>query len=205
MQIVFLLVGVAALMSAKVNAQIDVSASLYGAFSGSTTGNGIVQSTSNAAGALFEVRRITRPWFGYEGTYSINRANQAYSYSTVPVSCPTPPVNCSPVSAAVSANAHELTGDWVASLKVANLRPFALAGVGLLFNEPVGEQANTNSSTKPVFVYGLGADWGMLPHLGLRFQYRGNIYKAPGLSTVINSSGAAMHTAEPMIGAYFRF
>jgi hypothetical protein len=56
-----------------------VAASLYGAFNGTTTGNNTVQSPSNAAGGLLEVRHIKHPWLGYEGTYSINRANQKYS------------------------------------------------------------------------------------------------------------------------------
>jgi outer membrane cobalamin receptor len=53
-------------------------------------------------------------------------------------------------------------------------------------------------------VYGAGLDWGLIPHIGLRFQYRGNLYKAPDLSTLYTSSGAFTHTAEPMIGVYFR-
>jgi len=105
----------------------------------------------------------------------------------------------------VSANAHEFTGDWVVSVKVANLRPFALAGLGVLLNEPSGTQADTTSSTKAVYVYGAGLDWGLIPHLGLRLQYRGNLYKAPDLTRLYTSTNAFTHTAEPMIGAYFRF
>jgi hypothetical protein len=41
--------------------------------------------------------------------------------------------------------------------------------------------------------------------MGLRFQYRGNLYKAPNLTTVFASTGAFTHASEPMIGAYFRF
>ena len=93
----------------------------------------------------------------------------------------------------------------MASVKLANLRPFALAGVGLLLNEPVSGQSNTQSATKPVFVYGAGLDWGLVPHLGLRFQYRGNLYKAPDLTTVYTSTGAFTHSSEPMLGVYFRF
>jgi opacity protein-like surface antigen len=194
----------------------DVAGSLYGAFSETTKGNNTTQSPSNAAGGLIEVRHISNPIVGFEGTYSFNRANQTYSY-TVPPPC-TPP-GCP--AAAVSANAHEVTGDWVASLKIANLRPFALAGGGVLFNEPSGQLnltysgtggglptfppgSLTNSSTKPVFVYGAGLDWGLLPHLGLRLQYRGNLYKAPSLTQLFTSTGAFTHTAEPMIGVYFR-
>jgi opacity protein-like surface antigen len=182
----------------------DVAVSLYGAFNGATNGNGTVQSPANAAGGLIEVRHIVNPIIGYEGTYSFNRANQTYTSQNQ--ACPVnalPPCPSSPV-AAVSADAHEVTGNWVASLKIANLRPFALAGGGLLFNEPSGNQANTTSSTKGVFDYGAGLDWGLLPHLGLRFQYRGNLYKAPDLTHLYTSTGAFTHTSEPMIGVYFR-
>lgn len=205
----FLLIGVVAIGVASAGAQVaaavgavsrtDVAGSLYGAFSETTKGNNTTQSPSNAAGGLLEVRYIKNPIVGFEGTYAFNRANQTYNF-TFPTPCPPP--SCRP--AAVSANAHEITGDWVASLKVANLRPFALAGGGILFNEPSGGQTNTTSATKPVFVYGAGLDWGLLPHIGLRLQYRGNLYKAPDLTTLFTSTGAFTHTAEPMIGVYFR-
>jgi opacity protein-like surface antigen len=179
--------------------QTDVSLSIYGAFSGTTTGDGIVQSPSNAAGGIVEVRHIVNPLIGLEGTYSFNRANEKY---TPQVSCGLPCGNITP--ATVSADAHELTADYLASLKIANLRPFALAGAGLLFNEPSSGQANTTSSNKPVFVYGAGLDWGLLPHIGVRLQYRGNLYRTPDLTKLYGSSGAFMHTSEPMIGVYLR-
>ena len=225
-----LLVGLATLASLPAKAQTDVAASLYGAFSeatsASTSASGVAQSPSNAAGGLLEVRHISHPWWGYEGTYAFNRANQVYSTGTAAV-CGVCAVTTSWTP--VSANAHEVTGAWVASLKVANLRPFALAGGGILFDAPSSGQATTttlvtgcgtgpgctvgaittstaatSSTTKPVFVYGAGLDWGLLPHLGLRLQYRGNLYKVPDLTTLFTSSSAFTHTAEPMIGVYFR-
>jgi len=222
MQTAFLLVGLAALASAAAYAQTDVAASLYGTFTGTSTGNGTTQSPSNAAGGLLEVRHITKPWFGYEGTYSINRANQVYSETNL---CPG--VGCPNITtAAVSANEHEFTVDWVGSKKIGNLRPFALAGGGLLIDVPSGQAIisiscvgtccvgipcplplinnATSTSTKPVFVYGGGVDWGLLPHIGLRLQYRGNLYRAPDVGPV-TSTGVFTHTAEPMIGVYFRF
>lgn len=186
------------LAAAPVIAQTDIAASIYGAFSGTTNGNGVQQSPSNSAGGLFELRHISNPLVGYEATYSYNRANQVYSACCTPNDVIVRP-------AAVSANAHEVTGDWIVSLHAANLRPFALAGVGVLLNQPVSGQAGTTSSDKAVFVYGAGLDWGLLPHLGLRFQYRGNVYKAPDVTTAFSSTGAFTHTAEPMIGAYLRF
>jgi len=186
------------LAAVSAQAQTDVALSIYGAFNGSTSGNGTQQSPANSAGGLVELRHISHPWMGYEATYSYNRDNQNYSEAGCPVlDCLTP--------SSVSANAHELTGDYVVSVKLANLRPFALGGVGVLLNQPVSGQSNTTSSTKPVFVYGAGLDWGLVPHLGLRLQYRGNLYKAPDLTKLYTSTGAFTHSSEPMIGAYFRF
>jgi opacity protein-like surface antigen len=181
-------------------AQTDVALSLYGAFSGSTTGNGTVQSPSNSAGGLLELRHISNPLAGFDVTYSYNRDNQAYKS---PSGLPCPTSGCT--TAAVSANAHQLSGDWVVSVHGANLRPFALAGAGLLLNEPSGGQSNTSSATKPVFIYGAGLDWGLVPHIGLRFQYRGNLYHAPDLTKVFSSTDKFTQTAEPMIGAYLKF
>ncbi len=208
-------------------AQTSIAASLYGAFNGSTSGNNTQQSPANAAGGLVELRQIRNPLVGYEATYAYNRDNQTYSTSSYAV--------CGLCTAGqswtpVSANAHELTGAWVASLKVGALRPFALAGGGVLFNVPSNGQATTttlitecgggnpgctpgtittntiptSTSTKGVFVYGAGLDWTLLPHLGLRLQYRGNLYKASDLTSAFSSTNAFTHTAEPVIGIYFR-
>jgi len=75
----FLLIGLAALGSAAAYAQTDVAASLYGAFTGTATGNGVVQSPSNSAGGLLEVRHISRLWVGYEGFRFAPRARSATS------------------------------------------------------------------------------------------------------------------------------
>ena len=202
---VLLCAGLVLVGCANAEAQTDVALSVYGAFHGATNGNGTIQSPANSAGGMIELRHISNPLVGWEATYSYNRDNQVYSASVASSVCPVGAQPCGPQPAAVSANAHQISGDWIASVHIANLRPFALAGVGLLFNQPTGGQSNTTSATKPVFVYGAGLDWGALPHLGLRFQYRGNLYKAPDLTQLYTSTNAFTHAAEPMIGAYFRF
>jgi opacity protein-like surface antigen len=146
---------------------------------------------------MFELRHISNPLVGYEATYSYNRANQTYT------ACSLVSPLCSQKS--VSANAHEVSGDWIVSVHIANFRPFALTGIGVLFNQPTSGQTNTTSDTKAVYIYGAGLDWGLVGPLGLRFQYRGNLYKAPNLTKLYTSTDAFTHTAEPMIGAYFRF
>ncbi len=189
-----------AAVCAAARAQTDIALSGYGAFGKTTntvvTGNvPFTESPSNSAGGMIELRHINNPLVGYEATYSFNRANQVYLANCT---------FCEP--AVVSANAHEITGDWLFSAHAANLRPFALAGVGFLLTEPAGGQSATTNSNSVVYIYGAGVDWRLLPHFGLRFQYRGNFHRAPDVTTAYGTSALAFtHTAEPMIGAYFRF
>jgi opacity protein-like surface antigen len=197
------LLVLALVFTASAAAQTSVGLSLYGAFNQSSTGNNTDQSPSNSAGGLIELRHISNPILGFEATYSYNRANQHYSYLNPSASTVCPPSGCT--AASVKANAHELTVDWIPSLHLGSFRPFGVLGVGLLVDVPQSGDHTTGSEHKPVYVYGAGLDWGLLPHLGLRFQYRGNLYKAPHLTTLYSSTDAFTRTAEPMIGAYFNF
>jgi opacity protein-like surface antigen len=197
----FIPVMILVLSTAVASAQTDVALSLYGAFSGRTDAAGYTVSPSNSAGGIVEVRHIANPILGFEGTYSFNRANQTY---TANATCGLPCGNISVAS--VKADAHEVTADWVPSVHVANLRPFGVLGIGALFDVPQSGQTtvSTQNSTKAVYVYGAGLDWGLLPHLGLRLQYRGNLYKTPDVTQLFTSADKFRHTAEPMIGIYFR-
>ena len=199
------LLVLAAAFAASASAQTSVGLSVYGAFNQSTSGNNTAQSPSNSAGGLIELRHISNPILGLEATYSYNRANQNYSYNGPAISAACPTTGCSFSPATVKANAHELTLDWIPSVGIGSFRPFGVLGLGLLLNQPTGSQSFAKTSTQPVYVYGAGLDWGLLPHLGLRFQYRGNLYKAPHLTTLYTSTDAFTRTAEPMIGAYFSF
>jgi opacity protein-like surface antigen len=208
-------------------AQTSMALSGYGAFGGATNSNGTEQSPANQAGGIFELRHISNPILGFEATYSFNRANQTYTTNPADEGCPA--FGCTINTESVSSNAHEITGDWVPSIHFANVRPFAVLGVGLLLDVPSSSPATvysispcgattcpgtpgivttfsspTSTSTKPVYVYGAGLDWGLLPHIGLRLQYRGNLYSAPNVTKLFSSTDTFSHTAEPMVGIYFR-
>ncbi len=193
-----LLFGLAGFGCSSAFAQTDVAFSLLAAFSQNTTGNGTQQFPSVHAGGLIQLRHISNPLVGYEVTYSYNRANQVYAALPSDTAVVTP-------AQPVSADSSEITGDWVVSLRLLNLKPFALAGIGVLIDRPVGSQNFTTTSTTAVYVYGAGLDIGVIPHFGLRLQYRGNVNKAPDLSTVFTSTDKFVHTAEPMAGLYIRF
>uniref|UniRef100_E6QHL2 Outer membrane protein beta-barrel domain-containing protein n=1 Tax=mine drainage metagenome TaxID=410659 RepID=E6QHL2_9ZZZZ len=200
-------------------AQTDVALSAYGALNTTTnTSNGLTQTPADSIGGMIELRHISSPWFGFEATYSLNRANQSYSD---PIACPGANCPLSPYATSVSANAHEITGDWIFSLKTKRFRPFAVLGAGVILDVPTkgtvysyslaanpafqSTPAPISSSTKPVLVLGFGMDWDLFPHLGLRLQYRDNLYTAPALTTAIGSTNALSQTQEPLFGAYYRF
>ncbi|HEY2858047.1 MAG TPA: outer membrane beta-barrel protein [Terracidiphilus sp.] len=200
-----LLVASAVIVNIPAPAQTDVALSVYGAFSGATDANGYTQSPANAAGGMFELRHIANPILGFEGTYSFNRDNQNFKAD------PTCGVSCGNVtSATVKADAHEVTLDWVPSVGIANVHPFGVLGIGALFDVPQSGSTSsqisvsTQTVTKAVYVYGAGLDWGLVPHIGLRLQYRGNLYKTPNVTQLFTSADKFTHTAEPMIGIYFR-
>jgi opacity protein-like surface antigen len=185
------------ILSAVASAQTGIGLSMYGSWSGTTTGNGVQQSPSVAAGGLFELRHISNPILGYEVTYSYNRSNQVYRCAGT--GCITT------VPQAISANAHSVTGDWIPSVHFANLRPFGVLGVGVIFTDPSGNPPGTQTSTEAVYVYGAGLDVALVPHFGLRLQYRGNLNKAPDLSKLYTSTDTFKHTAQPMAGLYINF
>ena len=191
-------------LHAQNHVQNTVAVSGLGDFPSSTSSSNTQQNPYNQAGFMVELRHISNPLMGFDVSYSFHRADQGYKGPTP--YCPSGALPCITPSQSVHANAQELALNWVVSAPIANFRIFALAGGGFQNFDPTGTQTGgTQSQTKGVFDYGAGADWTVLPHLGLRFQYRGNVYKAPALATAFSSTGKFTQDAEPMIGAYFRF
>ena len=87
-----------------------------------------------------------------------------------------------------------------------NFHPFVLAGVGLLLSHPTSSAGGAVSTSQAAFDYGVGVDWRFASHLGLRLQFRGDLYKAPGIAggTHYNSPGW-MNTSEPALGISYKF
>jgi opacity protein-like surface antigen len=230
---VFTLIGMAAaLTTLPASAQNSIAGSLYGTFTAATIGNQTQQNTADQAGALVEFRHIASPLVGFEFAYSWNRANE--TYLTYPQSSG-PSGLAAYSSESVSANAHEFTGDWIPSVPFRHMRFFGVLGVGVHLDVPSSSQAtvvatfpcgltvipggpacpgppvttvstsSTSSSEIPVYVYGAGVDWALFPRIGIRLQYRGNVYPAVNLDRAnFAPPNSYTHTAEPMIGFYFK-
>jgi opacity protein-like surface antigen len=215
MQLRFLTLLVALLAAAgchSAHAQTDVAVSAEGAFTNSTVpGNSNFFRINPAAsvGGLLELRHIARPWLGLEASYQFHRANEVYDElvvnpGPVPVSCTS---NCPIPTYTVRANAQQFSAAWVPSIRIASFRPFAIVGVGLLVNQPTSGQSGTTTITQGTIVYGAGLDWNLTRHLGLRLQYRGNHFQAPGIVPPNNTNPSIgnMHTTTPGIGVFYKF
>jgi opacity protein-like surface antigen len=192
--LLFIVILLAALPA---KAQSDIAVSALGSFSSTTEGIYTHQNPFDQAGVLLQFRHIWNPLFGYELAYSASRANQHYTYIG--------PSTSGPLPQTVRAYNHEVTAAWVVSLPLDDFRPFALAGGGVDLFAPAGGQTATQNDEKAVIVYGVGLDWRVLSQLGLRFQYRGNLYKAPELSTTFRPTDQMVHSAEPSVGIVLRF
>ena len=100
-----------------------------------------------------------------------------------------------------------------------------MAGGGAVFFHPTNNALNTAlgignnvglnvNETKPAFLYGGGVDIGLTRYMALRAEYRGLLFKAPGLDIpgvssipVIGSltSSSLTHMAQPAVGLVWRF
>jgi opacity protein-like surface antigen len=186
---------------AAIHAQFDISANFYEALTSASTGNGAKQTPTNSEGGMVEARYVLNHLAGFELAYSYNHANQTFAPNGT--SCA---YVCGQPAIPVTARADEIAADWVPSVKIGNLHPFAIGGIGFFITSP-GDVANydVNTVIRPVFVYGAGLDWSVMPHFGVRLQYRGNLYKAPDLTAIYPATGAYTQSAEPMGGLFYRF
>jgi hypothetical protein len=180
--------------------QTDIGGSFYRTFTSSVTGMGTVQTPTDSEGGLLEVRHIASPLVGYEMAFSFNPADQAYA----PKAGACALVCQNPVTK-ITGNAAEFTADYVASYKTGNLRPFLVGGLGVFITIPGATPLGNNTSIRGVYVYGGGLDWSFGKHLGVRVQYRGNLYKAPNVSSIYPATGMWTQSGEPMGGIFYRF
>ena len=107
-------------------------------------------------------------------------------------------------------NVHEVSGAYLLqgpTLPILGLQPFGAVGVGGLIFLPttVGGQ-KYNQQWRVPLLYEFGVNYPILTsHLGLRFQYRGLVYKTPDFNAPLLTTNARRQTSEPSVGAYFRF
>ena len=190
----------AAARTPEARPETDIGVGFYQAMNASSQGIGTTQTTTNAMGGMLEVRHISSPWIGYEVSYSFNPED--FTYSPTPGACG---FSCSNPVQKISNKTSEAGLNWVISHPMGHLRPFATSGIGFMIFEPDGNVENNNPVVRLAYIFGGGVDWSVMPHLGLRFQVRDALYKAPNLLFGYNATGAFTHTLQPIGGVYYRF
>ena len=175
---------------------LDGAVSGFGQFSGTTNGNGIEDKPTYSTGVLVTARQSFHFWLGYEINYGYTRFAERYKAPTYGVQ--------------VQNNLHEATAAYLVqgpTIPILGLQPFGAVGVGVLVFLPTttGGQRFSQQYRIPI-LYEFGVNYPLLTsHLGLRLQYRGLSYKTPDFSSAQLTTGSRRQTAEPSVGAYFRF
>lgn len=173
---------------------LEGAVNVFGQFSGTSNGNGIQDTPTDSLGVLATVRQSFHPWLGYEVNYGYTRFSE--KYSTIPFP--------------VQNNLHEVSGAYLLqgpTIPFLGLQPFGAVGVGALIFLPTTTGGQKyNQQTRVPLLYELGVNYPILTsHLGLRFQYRGLVYKTPDFNSASLTTNARRQTSEPSVGAYLRF
>lgn len=182
-------------------AQVDIAVSGYATFTTkSITNNGMTQTSTNSAGGLFEARRIQTPWIGYELAFSFNPDNQ--TITPVQGSCG---FYCGLPEEKLSVKDITVSADWVFSRHYGRFQPFAVAGFGFTVASSGLKGTFLSLPVKPTYIAGGGVDCAVTSNLGLRLQYRENIFTVPHFDPAYPNTTGFTPVGEPTIGVYYRF
>lgn len=110
---------------------------------------------------------------------------------------------CANAPATVVTDANQVGLDWIASMKRGDISPFAVGGMGFFIAAPTQNDPNYNTVVRIMYTVGGGVDVGLLPHAGLRVQYRDDLYKAPDVDELYPATDGFTHTGEASFGVYF--
>ncbi len=167
----------------------DVTVQALGSFVKDSTDNGVTHSATNSGGVLGTYRYFFSRHSGVEANYAYTLNSQQYAVDG----------NVS----STQAYSSELTAAYVWRLPLHRFTPFALAGAGTVFFDP--KSVPGSSQTRPVAVYGAGADFDLGNRWFVRAQYRGLVYNTPTLVLSPVSAVLLTHQAEPSVGFGLRF
>ncbi len=153
---------------------------------------GALTSKPTASGGVMAGFRVNlNKWLAAEGDYDYLRNSEKFFTSSGLTRIPM--------------NLHAVTVTGIVRLPTfRNVRPFALAGGGLMVFEPRKTFGN-NSQYRGAFVYGGGFDVPVVRRVALRAQYRGFVYKVPDFDTSALQINKFSHAAVPSAGLVFTF
>jgi hypothetical protein len=177
----------------------DVALSVFAQYTNKTNGNFLRLDTTSSAGIMLAYRQSPRWWAGYEINYGGSRYSDIYNKGEY----------------RVDHAVNEITAAYLMKTPQAykGVRPFIGFGTGVIIFSPSSYggllvpsgSSSPATQTLPVFVFSLGGDHTFGDHLGVRVQYRDDLYKAPNFKEVSLDAHKLRNTSEPAVGVYYRF
>jgi len=179
---------------AQVEQPSQISLQGTGLFTKDSNAGSSTQRAADSGGLLVGYSYQFNKWAGVEGNYGYSRNTQNYFGSFG--------------QSGIRTDFHEVLGSFVFHIpvRVANVRPYALAGGGALIFNPVDNFTNgIDRQTRGAFVYGGGFNFDVTRNFGIRTEYRGLVYKSPDFTQPALNLDKVTHLAQPSAGFYFRF
>jgi opacity protein-like surface antigen len=179
---------------AQVEQPSQISLQGTGLFTKDSNAGSATQRATDSGGLLVGYSYQFNKWAGVDGNYGYSRNTQNYFGSFG--------------QSGIRTDFHEVLGSFVFHIpvRVANVRPYALAGGGALIFNPVDNFTNgIDRQTRGAFVYGGGFNFDVTRNFGIRTEYRGLVYKSPDFTQPALNLDKVTHLAQPSAGFYFRF
>lgn len=131
------------------------------------------ESITPSAGLLATFRQSFKPWLGYSVNFGYTRASE---HNTSNATTGTTGVLSNRI---IQANMYELSFSYVAQKHITpHLTGFADIGGGMISFQSINTGVKSNiTNYRPEGVGGVGVDYSLTNHLGLRAEYRGQLYK----------------------------
>ena len=174
------------------------------------TGNGISEQATKAGGGSAGYRFHLRPSSALEGRYGFSRNSQKYTIGDTVYSIPV--------------YQSEISGSYVYTFgKTHRVQPFLLGGGGILLFSPTnyagtgdsavgaappaygGSSSGLPRQTKPMFLYGAGADLRLSSRLNFRVEFRALGSKTPDFGVTALQTGSFAFIYVPSAGVAFLF
>jgi hypothetical protein len=166
------------------------------------------QAIDASAAVLGSFHQSIKPWVGYTVNVGYTRSTHDYSYAQGFIQNPNAPGEVTYSQGAIMADRYELTlGYVVEGPRNKRFRTFAQVGGGGLFFVPTASYF-ANQQTRPTMLFGVGMEYKVAPHLGVRAEYRGLFYKGPNFAYDFDNVPVQRLftiTSSPTISLVYRF
>jgi Outer membrane protein beta-barrel domain len=184
---------------AQEDGRFDVSLNGAAVISKQSTGHGIVLDPTNSGAPLITFRYRFNARHSIVANYSLTHDSQIFTLG--------------PHLYRIQSTVSEFSAAYVFNpIEIGKFEPFVMAGAGSLNFNPGNTFIDTfqvpiasAKQTELMYLYGAGVDYRVRPHIAVRLQYRGLVYKEPTFKNPTFFTGVLGQMAEPTIGVVFRF